>query len=110
MAYIIYQGEKEHNMTKSDSIFVKCSCGGCSVIEISDPDDDGEFDFSMWLSHPGNTPMSQNERKRWCKDVMKTGDPWSDHTIVSMDNAKKIVQFLTEKINQYDKKNKSLGK
>ena len=91
---------------KPESIFVKCDCGGCSVLEISFDDfldDSGQFYVSLWVQHPGTRPMSKKERIRWCDHVMKTGKPWADHTIVTNQDAQRIVQFLTKKLAQYGK-------
>jgi len=94
-------------MTKPESIFVKCDCGGCSVLEINFDDFDGEhgqFNFALWVNHPGETKMSKKERIRWCEHVMKTGRPWADHTIVTQEDAQRIVKFLTQKLTEYGKK------
>ena len=78
------------------SIFVRCSCGGCSTLEIMFDEDTKEFDVAMWVSHPGVKPFSKKERIRWCEHVMKTGNPWADHTIVTKKDAQRIVNFLTK--------------
>ena len=90
-------------MNKPDSIFIKCDCG-CSVLEVNYDEFPGEipvFNLALWVSHPGTRPMSKKERIRWCNHVMKTGQPWADHTIVSKVDAQRIAQF----INKYLKTN-----
>lgn len=92
-------------MKLDDSIFIKCQCGGCSVLEVNTWPDDKQFNISLWVNHPGERPMSKKERIRWCEQVMKTGKPWADHTIVSQKDAQRIVTFLTKYLTQYGKKN-----
>jgi hypothetical protein len=90
-------------MPKSDSIFLKCQCGGCSLLEVNYDDfyDDNErwqFNVAMWVSHPGTRPMSKKERIRWCAEVMKTGKPWADHTILSKEDALRLAKFILKNI------------
>ena len=85
-------------MPNSDSIFLKCQCS-CSLLEANydDFDSDNErwqFNLSMWVSHPGNRPMSKKERIRWCAEVMKTGKPWADHIILSKEDALRLSEFI----------------
>jgi hypothetical protein len=92
-------------MTKPESIFVKCDCN-CSVLEINYDDyDEGneQFNVALWVNHPGKPNLSKKERIRWCEHVMKTGNPWSDHTIVTKEDAHRIVKFLTKKLAKYGK-------
>ena len=87
-------------MLNDESIFIKCQCGGCSVLEVNYDtylDAKGQFYFSLWVQHPGTRPMSKKERIRWCKEVMKTGKPWADHTIVSQADVKRIARFILKK-------------
>lgn len=92
-----------------NSFFVKCDCC-CSMLEFRlDDDDDGQFEVSLWNS-PGLTrPMPEEERVRWCKRIMETGDPWADHTILTKKNAKKLAEFILKEI-QKPRKIKSYGK
>lgn len=90
-------------MPKSDSIFLKCQCGGCSLLEVNYDDyfDDNErwqFNVALWVSHPGTRPMSKKERIRWCEEVMKTGKPWADHTILSKNDALRLAKFILKNI------------
>ncbi len=91
-------------MKQDESIFVKCQCGGCSVLEVNAWPEDKQFNVSMWVNHPGERPMSKKERVRWCNHVMKTGIPWADYTIVSQEDAQRIVKFLAKYLIQYGKK------
>jgi len=99
-----------YKMAKPESIFVKCDCG-CSILELHHDDyfedDMGPFQVALWINHPGNSPMSKKERIRWCEHIMKTGNPWADHTIVTNKDAQRIVKFLTKKLTQYGKKKPS---
>lgn len=87
-------------MDIDDSIFIKCSCGGCNVLEINannfDEKEELQFNFSMWVAHSGERPLSKKERIRWCEHVMKTGKPWADHTIVTRKDARRIVEFMSK--------------
>jgi hypothetical protein len=94
-------------MEMGESIFVKCDCGGCSIIEVNADSFDDErmqFNFALWVSHPGTHPMSKKERIRWCDHVMKTGKPWADHTIVTSQNAQRIATFITKQLTKHGKK------
>jgi len=85
-------------MNYPESIFVKCSCGGCSVLEFTFDEETKEFNIAVWVNHPGVKPLSKKERIRWCEHVMKTGDPWADHTIVTKKDARRIANFITKYI------------
>lgn len=74
------------------SIFIKCKCC-CSVIEFN-IDELDQLNISVWDDGALKTPLSKKERIRWCDHVMKTGNPWADHTILNKQNAKRIVKFL----------------
>jgi hypothetical protein len=92
---------------KEKSIFVRCQCGGCSLLEINCDtfmNDNPTFNMTMWVNHPGRTLISKKERIRWCERVMKTGNPWADHTIVSSEDAQRIVQFLTKYLHKHGTK------
>jgi hypothetical protein len=94
-------------MEMGESIFVKCDCGCCSVIEVNADAFDNEamqFNFALWVQHPGTRPMSKKERIRWCDHVMKTGKPWADHTIVTTKDAQRIAEFITKQLTQHGKK------
>lgn len=98
-------------MELGESIFAKCDCGCCSVVEINaDTFDKGsvQFNFALWVAHPGTRPLSKKERIRWCEHVMKTGKPWADHTIVTEENARKLVAFIQKHLlpPKYGKKNR----
>jgi hypothetical protein len=85
-------------MNKSDSIFLKCQCG-CSLLEVNyddfyDETKGWQFNVALWQSHPGTRPMSKTERIRWCEEVMKTGMPWADHTILSKKDALRLAKFI----------------
>lgn len=90
---------------KDESIFIKCDCGACNVIEFNSDIELETFNIAIWNPlHSGNRPMSKKERIRWCEHVMKTGKPWADHTIVNQKDAQRIVKFLTKKLTEYGKK------
>lgn len=94
-------------MPSEDSIFIKCECGGCNVLEIHFNDYDFDrplFNVAVWVRHPGERPLSKKERIRWCDHVMKTGKPWADHTIVTMQDAQRLVEFLNKHLTPYGKK------
>ena len=89
---------------KSDSIFLKCQCGGCSLLEVNfddffDKNERWQFNVALWQVHPGTSPMSKKERIRWCKHVMKTGMPWADHTILSQEDALRLSKFILKHSN-----------
>ena len=86
-------------MNKSESIFLKCQCDGCSLLEVNyddfyDETERWQFNVALWQSHPGTSPMSKKERIRWCEHVMKTGMPWADHTILSKEDALRLAKFI----------------
>jgi hypothetical protein len=86
------------------SIFIKCKCGDCNILELMFDDEYGEFNVTIWNNHSGKNIFSKSERIRWCENVMKTGNPWADHTIVSIKDALRISKFINKKLTQYGKK------
>lgn len=93
----MYIQQIQKNKFMDDSIFIKCKCGECNLLEINF--DGEEFYCSMWVNEISSTkPMSKQERIRWCDHIMKTGRPWADHTIISKKDAQRIVNFITKHI------------
>lgn len=80
----------------NESIFVKCECGGCNVVEFNIDNELDCVNISVWENRSTVKPFSKKERIRWCDNVMKTGNPWADHTIVNRKDAEQIVKFLTK--------------
>lgn len=97
------------------SIFKKCHCC-CSAIEIEADDWDyteGEnapvelpfFNVSLWQN--GFTrPLRWRERLRWCARILKTGNPWADHTMLTAQDARQVAEFITEELDNYAKTKK----
>ncbi len=86
------------------SIFVKCKCGTCNILEFRYVPYDNQFEVSIWVAHPGELPLSKKERVRWCEEVTKTGIPWADHTIVDKKDATRIAKFLNKYISNGKRK------
>lgn len=86
-------------MNEDESIFVKCNCGTCNILEFNHDSELDSINIAVWVSHPGQPTLSLKERLRWCRHVMKTGKPWADHTIVDRKDAQRIVEFLTKYLN-----------
>jgi hypothetical protein len=80
----------------NDSIFVKCNCGSCNVVEFNIDEDLDCVNIAVWEPRSTAKPLPKKERIRWCDHVMKTGNPWADHTIVNRKDAERIVKFLTK--------------
>ena len=93
-------------MDLGESIYLKCDCGGCSVLELNFDEDDGKFNVALWVSRPETQKLSKKERIRWCDHVMKTGKPWADHTIIDTENAQRLVEFINKQIAKYGKNNR----
>lgn len=84
--------------TSNRSIFIKCDCT-CNVIELEHICEDDMLNITLWKNSISHKPLSKKERIRWCDNIMKTGNPWADHTIVNKQDAKRIVEFLNKYIN-----------
>jgi hypothetical protein len=93
-------------MESDESLFIKCDCGGCNVLEFNADDEMEKINVSIWFSSSGQSKLSKKERIRWCEHIMKTGNPWADHTIVSQKDAKRIVTFINEQLTKYGKNKK----
>lgn len=94
-------GRKGNKMEKE--IFVKCQCC-CSALEISKDEEEDCFNVALWSYGPlGQQITSWHEKLRWCWNIIKTGMPWSDHTIVTKEDAARIVKFLNSKLNENGK-------
>lgn len=99
----------------SKSLFLKCHCC-CSVVEIqsddwydsaADPKSENPF-FNITLWQDGFTrPLGWRERLRWCGNILRTGNPWADHTIITAPDAQKLAEFILEKLDTYAKTKKS---
>lgn len=85
-----------------ESMFVKCDCC-CNLLEINFDFELKHFSIAMWTSGDGIRPLPKSERIRWCEHIMKTGNPWADHTIVSQQDARRIAKFVTKQLAQHGK-------
>lgn len=88
-----------------NTFFAKCCCG-CSGVEIEDQTEDKEFFFSMW-TYGIDGVMDWKQRLRWCWNIIKTGTPWVDHTILSDVKAKEMAEFIQARL-QIREQNKCL--
>jgi len=65
------------------------------------------FNVSIWKY---DRPFSIKERLRWCYHILKTGNPWADHTILTTENAQRVANFITEKQKSYAETKEKAGK
>ena len=97
-----------------ESIFSKCHCC-CSAVEVDVDDGDWYnkissnelpfFNVSLWRN--GFTrPLGWKERLRWCARILRTGNPWADHTMLTSQDARKVAEFILEKLDKYAKTKK----
>jgi len=88
------------------SKFIKCDCYGhlleiCREKEIVDNKVTFQnFNLSFWEWGTSTRPLSFRERIRWCWNLLRKGQPWSDHVILSDKKAKKLAQFILTEINK----------
>lgn len=73
-------------------MIIKCQCC-CSALEVEWDEELQTYNFALWERHSINTPFSFKERLRWCWHVLRTGDPWSDHVIVSKEDFDKLIRI-----------------
>lgn len=76
-------------------MFIKCNCC-CSIAEINWDEDIKAYHLTMWKRHDMSEKMSFKERLRWCWNTLKTGNPWSDHTIISEEDFEKLRSYKGE--------------
>lgn len=82
------------------SLFVKCICC-CSALEISRDEEDNCFNVALWTNGPwGHKITSWREKLRWCWNMIKTGVPWNDHTILSNEDAAKLAEYINKRLNK----------
>ena len=92
-------------MQKDESLMVKCVCHSEAMEVTFWPNEDipNEFWFSIW--HQGfKRPFCWREKIRWCLNILRTGNPWADHIIVSPEQAKMVAEFLNKHLDPYGKK------
>lgn len=81
-------------MPESRDCFTLCSCFG-EGLRLVYWDDDKDFYVSMWKDRgDGRTCWRQRFRHIW--RILTKGEPWEDEIILSMDEAKKMAQFIHE--------------
>jgi len=83
------------------SHYVKCD-GGCEILEVCRVVDgpNKSFEVSVWQTMGSHRPLCWRERIRWCWNIIKTGNPWSDMVIINDDKAKELANFITTQIKQ----------
>jgi hypothetical protein len=92
---------------ESSSVFAKCDCC-CSAIEVEFDEELDNFLVALWANGNTSRPLSTKERKRWCEHIMKTGNPWADHTILTKQSARRIAEFIIKKLDYVEPKTKDV--
>lgn len=83
---------------KFKSLFIKCDCYG-HLLEIQkfqyedNPLQSGLY-ITIWNFDQSNRPMTWKERLRWCWYILRAGDPWADHIIVSKEKIQQISEYI----------------
>jgi hypothetical protein len=75
------------------SVTVKCECS-CSQLEVEFDQEDNWFYFSMWYRGGQTQKMDWRNRIRWAWNILTKGNLWTDHMILSRENADKLSKFL----------------
>ncbi len=88
----------EPNNIKEDSLILKCDCGA-EALEIQYWEDNKTKEFTFCFWQQGFTrPLCWRERLRWCWNILRTGNPWSDTIILYPEKTKQVVEFLNKHI------------
>lgn len=85
----------------SSSILIKCECCCCGLEVSLDKEEDipDQFWFAFWsMGNYGQAPMMWKEQLRWIWNILWTGNPWSDHVILSKSSAKELSEFLNKNL------------
>ncbi len=75
------------------SISLKCDCS-CSQLEVEYDKEEKWFYLSMWYRGYKTKKMDWRNRLRWIWQILTKGNLWSDHMILSRENADKLSKFL----------------
>ncbi len=80
-------------------LFLKCTCHGEALQIEYEVDkrwnEDGEYWVSLW-ERGFDGILCWRERLRWVWNILKTGKPFSDHVILSKQDAIKLRDFINE--------------
>ena len=73
------------------NLFIKCECCG-EALEISYDEELDSIELSIW-TYGHNNVMGWRERLRWCWRILRTGNPWGDHVILTHQKMQEIINF-----------------
>lgn len=77
-----------------EGIKCKCECC-CSMIECEYDKDYDQFNFTLWDRGYGSS-LIWSERIRWAWNILRTGNPFKDHTIVSPKGARALAEYINK--------------
>ena len=95
-------------MTDEKSLMVKCACHSEALEVTFWPEvanaSENEFWFTLWEMAPSRPKVCWRERIRWCRNILRTGNPWADHIIATPEQAKSVADFIYQNLNGQETK------
>ncbi len=80
-------------ISDNPSIMLKCECS-CSQLEVEFDQEDNWFYLSMWFRGGQTKKLDWKNKLRWIWNILTKGNLWTDHLVISKENADKLSKFL----------------
>ena len=82
-------------MNDETSLFLICDCHEHGLLVEKFPDEE-EVCLSLFERGLKGRKLSFTEKLRWCWQIFRYGNPWSDYIILSTENQKQLKDFLNK--------------
>lgn len=76
----------------NNKLFLQCSCS-CSVLVVEKFPEDKEYYISLFKGKHG-FKLCWRERFRWIKEILLTGNIWTDNVVLEEKDVKELSKFL----------------
>jgi len=84
-------------MNDEKSLFLICDCYEHGLL-LEKFEGENELCLSLFERGLNGRNLSFKERLRWCWQILRHGNPWSDYIILNEENQKQLKDFLNDKI------------
>jgi len=84
-------------MNEDKSTFLICDCHSHALF-LEKFNDEEEIYISFFERGMNGRILTWKERLKWCWQIIRYGQPWTDSVILGLENQKKLKKFLNESI------------
>lgn len=78
--------------SKSDRLYLSCDCS-CSILTVEKNKEDNLYYIGLF-KRGFNNILSWKERFRWAKEILLTGNVWTDNVVLNKKEYNKLKKFM----------------